>query len=352
MTTPMRRMAGPLVRPVTNWLDRRLSAQDTKLDGLHAALGAWMNRSRESEEHLARTLVGLRSEVQTAAGQAAVSQDEVRAIRSEVGFLADELRALARDVRARVDPGAPAELASLDGPTADFLNRATGYRGLAAQAGIFVNEPVIVAYEEGAARVSDVNERILEVPFVFRESGRLAPGSAVLDVGSSESTVSLSLAGLGHRVTAVDPRGYAFAHPRVTEFHGRLEDYAEADAFDAAVLLSTIEHVGVEHYGQEAGDDSDIDLVAALRRLVKPGGFLFLTTPYGQARLAGFQRIYDHVRLGRLLDGWEIVRCEIAEQVSPTEWTVTDLELGPVADDVYRVAMVVARRPGEAGGTG
>jgi 2-polyprenyl-3-methyl-5-hydroxy-6-metoxy-1,4-benzoquinol methylase len=227
---------------------------------------------------------------------------------------------------------------------ADVLNRSLGYKGIAAQAGVFVNEPIVHAYGPGTVRIAGVNERIVEVPFVFRESHRFTPGSRVIDVGASESLVSLSLASLGHQVTAVDPRGYLVDHPNLTQVRSTLQELDSPEPFDAAVLLSMIEHVGIDHYEQAVDPDADLQLMARLRELVRPEGLLLLTTPFGRARDAGFQRIYDDVRLRRLLEGWTVSSVEVVEQTTPTSWVRTDLGIEPIEDDVSRVVMVVASR--------
>jgi 2-polyprenyl-3-methyl-5-hydroxy-6-metoxy-1,4-benzoquinol methylase len=271
---------------------------------------------------------------------------ELRALRSELAWISQDVRRSFDGVAAKV-AGEPAALASLDEPTADYLNAATGYLGLAAQAGVFVNEPIILHYGPGEVRLTDVNERIVELPFVFRELGALERGAAVVDVGSSESTVSLSLASLGYDVTAADPRGYGFTHPSLVT----LPDIgAAADAsFDGAVVLSTIEHVGVAHYGLDSDPDADITLMSVLASKVRPGGLVLLTTPYGDGRDAGFQRIYDHHRLASLMASFDVERIEIAQRFGTTEWRVTaaDFDHLPVIDDdEYRVAMIAARAKG------
>ena len=74
------------------------------------------------------------------------------------------------------------------------------------------------------SNVSTVHERIVEVPYAFRALSGLAPGSRVLDVGSAESTVALSLAALGYRVTALDLRPYPFEHPLLEVVAAPLEE--------------------------------------------------------------------------------------------------------------------------------
>jgi SAM-dependent methyltransferase len=353
MNPSVRRGARKVLAPINHLLDQRLGEVNQRVDGVHGAVAAWAARTGETEELLGRNL----SEMAALLDQVVADNEALRALQAEttahVRALRDELGWLTSDVRSSLagisaeHADGPATLDRLDEHSADFLNKATGYLGLAAQAGVFVNEPVIVHYETGAVRVTDVNERIVELPFVFRGLAAVPSGASVIDIGSSESTVSLSLASLGHRVTTVDPRGYAFNHPNLAG----LADVSEADdgAYDAAVVLSTIEHVGVAHYGLEAEPDADIELMAVLATKLRPGGTLLLTTPFGDGRDGGFQRIYDPERLRALLNPFEVVHVEIAQRHGLTEWRVeaADYEALPVVtDDEYRVAMVVARVKG------
>ncbi len=71
-----------------------------------------------------------------------------------------------------------------------------------------------------------VNERIIEVPFVFNALADLPLPSQILDVGGEESTVGLSLASLGHSVDLVEPGGFPVAHPNLTVHEGPVEEVA------------------------------------------------------------------------------------------------------------------------------
>ena len=129
----------------------------------------------------------------------------------------DDLDRTGRDMLAglgwRDVPAPGGELAQLDAPRAAFLNWATGPDGYASQAGHWFNPPVPVAPRRRArVEVLLVNERIVEQPFVFAALAALPDGARILDVGGSESTVGLSLATLGHRVTVVDPRAHPLRH--------------------------------------------------------------------------------------------------------------------------------------------
>jgi len=353
MASTIRTAAKRVLAPAINLLDQRLAEMSKRIDGLHGALGAWAARTGETEELLGRNLSEMAALLDQATADSVRLDERQQQHTSEVQALRDELHWLATDVErslARVparSSDAPASLDLLDEITADFLNQATGYLGLAAQAGVFVNEPIIVHYGVGDVRVTDVNERIVELPFVFRELSVLPHHGSIIDIGSSESTVSLSLASLGYDVTTVDPRGYGFAHPNIDG----LGDVTEADQqrYDGAVVLSTIEHVGVAHYGQDADPDADIALMDELATKLKPSGVLVLTTPFGDGRDGGFQRIYEPERLTRLLGSFDVDTVEIAQRYGTTEWRVEVADFGDlpvITDDEYRVIMVVARTKG------
>ena len=239
------------------------------------------------------------------------------------------------------DPGS--ELAQLDAPRAAYLNWATGPDGYASQAGVWFNPPVPVHHESGAVGVLLVNERIIEQPFVFAELAGLPEGARILDVGGSESTVGLSLATLGHRVTVVDPRAHPLRHPNLEHAACTLDELPDPQApFDAAVALSAVEHFGLQHYGLTAVDARlDLDALARLRELVAPGGRLVLTVPFGeQATVDDFQRVYDEAGLSELLRGWEVQRSLRAGRIDRLTW-----QLGVPSRERHGVALVSARRP-------
>jgi 2-polyprenyl-3-methyl-5-hydroxy-6-metoxy-1,4-benzoquinol methylase len=226
---------------------------------------------------------------------------------------------------------------------AEFLNVATGYLGFAAQAGIWLNPTVHVSHGEGKVWIEGVNERILEVPYVFRAIGVLPPGASIVDVGASESTVALSLASLGYAVTAIDFRKYPFDHPGLNAKDGPLEACDLGDKkFDAAVVLSAIEHFGLGAYGEERGQsEADVLAMRKIRSWIKPGGHLFLTVPYGAPAVTPLHRIYDDAGLERLLQGFKVESREIGEQFDKIAWSVVPR---PSKRDCFRVAMITATK--------
>lgn len=266
--------------------------------------------------------------------------------------VAENTRILSESISA-VDPGyqiPPIEnrvAASLSWTAAEFLNWASGANGYLAQTGLWFNNPVHVAYESSGPKVRGVNERIVENVFVPRALAGLDKDARILDVGGSESTMGLSLASLGYRVTVVDPRGYELAHPNLTVLEARYDELPdEHRGFDAAVVLSAVEHFGLGHYGfDEPGHGSaDVETLRDLRERLAPGGRLVLTAPFGIAKVDAFQRVYDEAGIDDLLSGWHV-----AERHH--YWQDDDMSWRPGTADQTKgrpgVVLLVAHAPGE-----
>jgi hypothetical protein len=268
---------------------------------------------------------------------------ELRRIHERLAQLADG--SFEEYYRMRLAGAAEMPLEKLDEPLAQAINYATSHQGFYAQAGLWFNPPVAVELSAGAAVAVQVTERIVEVPFAMAALSRVEPGARVLDIGSAESTFPLSVASLGYRVTTVDPRPLAYSHPNLESYAVLLEDWAAPPgSFDAAFLISTIEHVGLGAYGErpygeaEHGVGADADLLARVRAALSPEGLLVLTVPYGTRDRSDLERIYDDESLAKLLVDWEILQRRTAVRRDALVWDVgEDVEPGGRG-----VAMVIA----------
>lgn len=104
------------------------------------------------------------------------------------------------------------------------------------------------------------------------------PGETVLDVGCGSGVFASHLASYGARVVAIDANPDAVAYAQRTfgregvEFRRGLLDELDLEPgrFDRATALEIVEHVYPEQVHA---------LFAALRRALKPGGRLLVTTP-------------------------------------------------------------------------
>jgi 2-polyprenyl-3-methyl-5-hydroxy-6-metoxy-1,4-benzoquinol methylase len=258
----------------------------------------------------------------------------------------NELAGLVEQVSdAHVKRMADGAVAHLDEATAELIDRATSYAGFAAERGLWFNPPIIVKHSPWDVVVSAVNERIAELPYVFRALAGLPSGSRVLDVGASESTVSLSLAALGYQVTALDPRPYPLAHPSLRVVGGTVEEWSDEEPFAAVVCLSVVEHIGLGAYGLAEKEGADLVAMRRMRELTAPGGLLVMTTRFGEAATDDFQRTYDRAGLDELLEGWDVEDLSFLHRQDATTWVPAE-PMGELQGEA--VVLVTARRPEDA----
>ena len=156
-----------------------------------------------------------------------------------------------------------------------------------------------------------VDERIVEIPWVMarlREEARV-----LLDAGASlNHDFLLELAALRTRrvVICTVSREKRLGGDHVAYVCGDLRHAGFREAsFDDIVCASTLEHVGMDNtrvysrdirFKQFRPDDYEL-AVREFQRLLKPGGRLFLTVPYGRYENHGWLQQFDRERLESIL---------------------------------------------------
>jgi SAM-dependent methyltransferase len=189
-----------------------------------------------------------------------------------------------------------------------------------------------------------VNERVLEIPFAIRtieEQDR-----NILDVGCCWSVLPLELAHLGFNVWGVDQEEYPLSHPNFRFVRGDLCHLCFAsDFFDAGICLSTLEHVGLGHYGDPLYNGGDLLAMNELHRVIRPGGKLILTTPFGRSRVT-WQRIYGPAELGAVLAGFSLERVRYYNKVGESWLEATEDQVVEIDSptDTRCVALILARK--------
>jgi hypothetical protein len=346
-----RRITEPVRGPVRRNIEQYRNFFETLIHAVKNELVGRFDRVDRGVDHL-------NGSVGTLSDQLAMQAATLRTLAAEVERLqamTEQLDAASGEVLAGVERAATttatthlqqligAPLARIDGPAASFLNYAGAWDGPLSDVGLFINDPYLIEWREGGAHVRLVNERIIEQPFVYSAVSDMPLGSRILDIGGGESIIGLALASLGHQVTVIEPRGYPFKHPNLTVYEGPVEEFETGQPFDAVILLSTIEHLGIGHYadGTAINPSADLEAMEVVARLTAPDGRLVMTVPYGPAEVTELERIYDREGLMRLLDGWDIANVAVGREVDDVTWEVEATELVDPAG-APRVAMLVA----------
>ncbi len=193
-----------------------------------------------------------------------------------------------------------------------------------------------------------VDERCVEYPWLF--SHLSADAKHILDAGSvlnHEFILSHPFFdGRKLHVLTSAPEQNFFPQRSISYIYDDLRSIPmRENYYDAVVCLSTLEHVGCDNSAYTAENiystscPDDIELVMReLRRVLKPGGSLFLSVPFGSYRNFGNFRQFDEALLSRAVDafgesnkltktfyrysieGWQVAAASECEECKYVEW--------------------------------
>ncbi len=159
-----------------------------------------------------------------------------------------------------------------------------------------------------------LDARLIEIPWVLSRVRKT--GDRFLDAGSAFNyDFVLTAPALKDKQTTIvtlAPEGQAFWQLGVSYVFGDLRDLDFRDErFDAVACISTIEHIGMDNTmyaeGQVAqrSDPSEFLLaVKELKRVLKPGGALFISFPFGRYENHGWFQQFDSELVDTLIEAF------------------------------------------------
>lgn len=228
--------------------------------------------------------------------------------------------------------------------------------------GTLADQALLARFRQGEALPAQydigIDERCVEYPWLMVN---LAEGPEVLlDAGSTfNHTMVLDQPVLRDKVIHIltlAPEKYCYWQRGISYlFHDLRDIPIRDDYYDTVVCLSTLEHVGCDNTlfinndrYQEHRPEDFVVAVQELRRVLKPGGSLFLTVPFGAYQYHELFQQFDRKLLSRAEEafgpaaiserfyrysagGWQIANadeCAECEYVKTAPWlrsTTSDL---------------------------
>lgn len=158
-----------------------------------------------------------------------------------------------------------------------------------------------------------LDERVVEYPWLLSRLARYGTKLRVLDAGSTLNYEEILQhpAVKKHKCSIVTlaPETECFWDEGVSYFYEDLRSLPCKDEwFDAIACISTIEHVGMDNVlvtleksHRENRPRDFLSAVREMRRVLKPGGSLFLTVPFGRYELHGWLQQFDSGMLSALI---------------------------------------------------
>jgi len=182
-----------------------------------------------------------------------------------------------------------------------------------------------------------IDERIVEYPWVLSRLD-MGPGH-LLDAGSTLNyPYLLDLHALSEKsiiILTLVPE-HMEKRANVSYLYGDLRDTLLRDnAFDWIVCISTLEHVGLDNTKLYTSNEKYLEsstqdylrVVSELKRVLKPGGHLFVTVPFGAYHNFGWMQQFDIKGVDNIIRAFGSEPVETAFfRYLPDGWVISDAD--------------------------
>ncbi len=167
-----------------------------------------------------------------------------------------------------------------------------------------------------------LTERSVELPWLVSHIGR---PKRVLDIGSADGVYTGLLYELCRDLYLCDTRKFTPTVPAQVFVGSAHELPPTWIAFDLIICLSTLDHVGLDAYGNAMDSDLIDDVLTTIERVTLRGGRLLLTVPFGRYQVTthpgGGQTVFDEETLFGLFP--------------PELWSVKSTQVWRLRNDHY-----------------
>lgn len=169
-----------------------------------------------------------------------------------------------------------------------------------------------------------LDERVVEYPWVLSRLGRYEDKLRALDAGSTLNydEILRHPAVKRHKwsIVTLAPEAECFWDEGISYLYEDLRSLpCKEEWFDVVTCISTIEHVGMdnvlvttERNHRENRPRDFLRAVREIRRVLKPGGALFLTVPFGRYEHHGWLQQFDSGMLSALISEFRPQKVEKA----------------------------------------
>lgn len=227
-----------------------------------------------------------------------------------------------------------------------------------------LNNPEMMKKFKNAEKLPDgygyaLDERVVEYPWVLSRIKELPSGN-LLDAGSTLNYRQvIEFSGLKNKkliIINLNPESDCFWQKEVSYVFGDIRKMPfKEDYFDCINCISTLEHIGMDNTihtkKQKDKEEKFFDFEKAtieLKRVLKKGGRIFITVPFGKYQNFNNFQQFDSMRINRILEvfnpqghqinyykyengSWNISNEESCKNVEYSEGSGNDLVAGAKA---------------------